>query len=144
MDLFWLGVVLASWRVLTREYWRTQIVPADARLWAKLGRRIPERGLLALYRATFFFGVCRMVGWNLYAHVFATPTINGVKRRGYPFDLSWTGPWWTKAKSLPHVNPLIVMPVVIMMLITLYWTLGKLWDRMGAAERVRELPPPGS
>ena len=142
MDLFWLGVVLASWRVLTRDYWRTQIVPADARLWAKLGRRIPERGLLALYRATFFFGVCRMVGWNLYAHVFATPTINGVKRRGYPFDLSWTGPWWTQAKSLPHVHPMIVMPVVIVMLIALYWTLGRLWGRMGAAERVRELPPP--
>ncbi len=30
MDLFWLGVVLFSWRVLTREYWRTEIVPADA------------------------------------------------------------------------------------------------------------------
>ncbi len=29
MDLFWLAVVLVSWRVLTREYWRTQIVPAD-------------------------------------------------------------------------------------------------------------------
>ena len=32
MDVFWLVVVLLSWRVLTREYWRTQIVPADPRV----------------------------------------------------------------------------------------------------------------
>ena len=135
MDLLWLGVVLYSWRVLTRDYWRTNIVPADAHLWAKLGRWLPERGLLALYRATFFFGLCRLVGWNLYAHVVATPTINGVKRRGYPFDLTWTGPWWIKARSLPHVNPWTVMPVVIFMLFTLYTVLGRLWDPMGHNER---------
>jgi hypothetical protein len=127
--------VLFSWRVLTREYWRTNIVPADAHFWAKLSRKLPERGLLALYRATFFFGLCRMVGWNLYAHVVATPTINGIKRRGYPFDLSWTGPWWIKARSLPHVNPWIVMPVVLFMLITLYTALGRLWEPMGRNER---------
>jgi hypothetical protein len=28
MDVFWLLVVLGSWRVLTKEFWRTQIVPA--------------------------------------------------------------------------------------------------------------------
>ena len=44
MDLFWFLVVLKSWRVLTRDYWRTQVVPADARAWAWLGRWLPERG----------------------------------------------------------------------------------------------------
>ena len=34
MDVFWLIVVLFSWRVLTREHWRTNVVPADA---ARLG-----------------------------------------------------------------------------------------------------------
>jgi hypothetical protein len=48
MDLFWLAVVLASWRVLTREYWRTTVVPADPGVWAWFGRFLPERGLLAL------------------------------------------------------------------------------------------------
>ena len=65
MDLFWLGVVLVSWRVLTREYWRTQVVPADAHGWAWLGRYLPERGLLALYRATFFYGLCRVIAWSV-------------------------------------------------------------------------------
>ena len=50
MDLFWLAVVLCSWRVFTREYWRTQIVPADPHVWAWFGRWLPERGLVALYR----------------------------------------------------------------------------------------------
>ena len=64
MDLFWLVVVLFSWRVLTREYWRTQIVPADPHIWSWLGQRMPERALLALYRATFFYGVCRLLAWT--------------------------------------------------------------------------------
>ena len=38
MDLFWLLVVLASWRVLTREFWRTQVVPADPYVWSWLGQ----------------------------------------------------------------------------------------------------------
>ena len=78
MDLFWLVVVLFSWRVLTREYWRTQIVPADPHIWSWLGQRLPERALLAIYRATFFYGVCRLLAWTGWAHVFATP---GDRRR---------------------------------------------------------------
>lgn len=49
MDLVWLAVVLASWRVLTVGYWRTMLVPADPRTWGGLGRLLPERGLVALY-----------------------------------------------------------------------------------------------
>lgn len=64
MDLFWMLVVLSTWRVLTREHWRTSIVPADPHVWAWLGRFMPERALLALYRATFFYGFCRMVAWS--------------------------------------------------------------------------------
>ena len=57
--------------MLTREYWRTQTCPADPRVWAWFGRFLPERGLLALYRATFFYGVCRMISWTLWAHLVA-------------------------------------------------------------------------
>jgi len=126
--------VLCSWRVLTREYWRTNVVPADARTWAWLGRWLPERGLVALYQATFFYGVCRLVSWTTWAHVVAEPVIDGVKRRGYPFDLSWTGPWWLEARSLPHANPWIVLPVTLALLVFVYWLVIRWWERMGAVE----------
>jgi len=135
MDLLWLGVVLASWRVLTREYWRTQIVPADPHIWSWLATHLPERALLALYRATFFYGLCRLLAWSGWAHVLATPVIDGVQRRGYPFDLSWTGPWWLDARSLPHVPPVIVLPVTLAVLALVYVAVNKLWEPMGRAER---------
>ena len=137
MDLFWFVVVLFSWRVLTREYWRTQIVPADPHIWSWLGQRMPERALLALYRATFFYGVCRLLAWTGWAHVFARPVIDGVERIGYPFDLSWTGPWWLDARSLPHVPIPIVLPVTVALLGLVYWVMSKLWEPMGRAERRR-------
>ena len=43
MDLFWFVVVLFSWRVLTREFWRTQVVVADPRVWAWFGKSCRER-----------------------------------------------------------------------------------------------------
>ena len=137
MDVFWLAVVLASWRVLTREYWRTQIVPADPGVWAWFGRWLPERGLVALYRATFFYGLCRLIAWFTWAHFVARPEIDGVERLGYPIDLSWTGPWWLSARSLPHVNPWIVAPVTLALLGLVYWAVSKLWEPMGRAEEAR-------
>ena len=135
MDLFWLGVVLCSWRVLTREHWRTQIVPADPHVWSWLGRFLPERALVALYRATFFYGLTRMIAWSTWAHVLATPVIGGVERRGYPFDLSWTGPWWLEARTLPHVPPLVVLPVTLALLGLVYWVVIRLWEPMGRRQR---------
>jgi hypothetical protein len=135
MDLFWFAVVLVSWRVLTREYWRTQIVPADPHIWSWLAERLPERGLLAIYRATFFYGVCRLLAWTGWAHLIARPAIDGVKHIGYPFDLSWTGPWWLDARSLPHVPVVIVLPVTLALLGLVYWAVSKLWEPMGRAER---------
>jgi membrane-bound metal-dependent hydrolase YbcI (DUF457 family) len=134
MDLFWLAVVLCSWRVLTREHWRTQVVPADARTWAWLGQWLPERGLLALYRATFFYGICRLIGWSTWTHLIARPVIDGTRRRGYPLDLSWTGPWWIAARTLDHVSPWIVLPTALAMLGTVYWAVTKLWEPMGRAQ----------
>jgi hypothetical protein len=135
MDLFWLVVVLCSWRVLTREYWRTSIVPADPHVWSWLGARMPERVLLAIYRATFFYGVARLVAWSTWAHLLADPVIDGVKHSGYPFDLSWTGPWWLQARSLPHVHPLIVLPATLALLGLVYWVASLLWEPMGRRQR---------
>ena len=135
MDLFWFVVVLFSWRVLTREYWRTQIVPADPHIWSWLGQRLPDRALLALYRATFFYGVCRLLAWSGWAHVFATPVIEGVKRRGYPFDLSWTGPWWLDARIAPARARADRAPGDAALLGLVYWAVSRLWEPMGRAQR---------
>jgi hypothetical protein len=132
--MLWFFVVLGSWRALTREFWRTQVVTADPHVWSWLNQYLPERGLLAVYRATFFYGVCRMVSWSAWAHLFARPVIDGVERRGYPFDFSWTGPWWIHARSLPHVNPWIVLPVTLALLGGVYWAASRLWDPMGRAQ----------
>jgi hypothetical protein len=137
MDLFWFFVVLGSAKVLSREYWRTQVVPADAHIWSWFGKFLPERGLVALYRATFFYGVCRLVSWSAWAHVFAHPVIDGVTRRGYPFDLSWTGPYWLPARSLHHVSPWIVLPVTLGVLALVYWAASRLWEPMGRAQEER-------
>jgi membrane-bound metal-dependent hydrolase YbcI (DUF457 family) len=140
MDLVWMCVVLFSWRVLTREHWRTQIVPADARVWAWFGRWLPERGLLALYRATFFYGVCRMISWSAWARLFADPAEFGeydVTSRGFPMDLSWTGPYWLEARSLGHVNPWIAYPAALAMLALIYVVMIRLWEPMGRKEAER-------
>ena len=134
MDLFWLIVVLFSWRVLTRDHWRTRVVPADARIWAWFSRFLPERGLIALYRATFFYGVCRMISWSAWAHIFARPVIDGIEHIGYPLDLSWTGPWWIEARSLHHVNPWLAYPVALALLAGVYAVVIRLWEPMGRAE----------
>lgn len=126
--------MLFSWRVLTREYWRTNVVPADPHVWAWLGRWFPERGLVALYQATFFYGICRLIAWSTWARVIARPTIQGIERSGYPLDLSWTGPWWIAARSLDHVNPWIVLPFTAALLGAVYWIVSRLWQPMGRAQ----------
>jgi hypothetical protein len=130
MDLFWLVVVLISWRCLTREHWRTRIVPADPYVWSWLGKWFDERGLLAIYRSLFFYGVCRLIAWTTWAHLLTDPVIDGVTRNGYPWDLSWTGPWWVDHVTLPSVSPVVVLPVTVALLALVYWVASALWDRM--------------
>jgi membrane-bound metal-dependent hydrolase YbcI (DUF457 family) len=138
MDVFWLVVVLCSWRCLTREHWRTQVVAADPHAWAFLGRWFDERGLLAIYRGVFFYGVCRLVAWTTWAHLVADPVIGGVRRAGYPWDLSWGGPWWIERRELDQVPAAVVLPVVLALLALVYWGLSSLWDRMApATQRTR-------
>ncbi len=134
MDLIWLVVALCSWRVLTRQYWQDVVVAADVRGWSALGKVLPERALLALYRATFFYGLARLVSWNAWARLVARPTIDGVTRFGYPIDLSWTGPWWMPAASLDGVNPWLVLPAAAALLGAVYAAVVLLWAPMGRAE----------
>ena len=107
MDAVWLVIVLLSWRVLTREYWRTRIVPADPRVWAWLGRRFREPVLLAIYRATFFYGLCRLFAWTVWAHL-----LDG----GQGWDLVWGGPRWVTSVHLAQLPSVVVLGTVAVLL----------------------------
>ena len=78
---------LISWRMLKREYFHDVIVTADPRFWGWMGRWLPETALVALYRASFFYGTTRWVAWIIWAHVI----------HDFPLDLSWGGPEWVDA-----------------------------------------------
>lgn len=89
MDSIVLSLVLIfAWRVLSTRYFWAVIYPVDQRTWDWLQRRfdMPDRVLVAFYRAFFFYGACRIVSWTLWVHV--------VQRA--PWDLSWGGPWWVE------------------------------------------------
>ena len=86
-DGVWVVGAILSWRVMTKQYFRDVIVPADPLVIGRLVRRWPEELVLTLYRALFFYGIARWCAWLIYAHV-----VND-----YPFDLSWGGPHWVEA-----------------------------------------------
>lgn len=85
-DAFWIGLGLLCWRALRRDYFLGTIVPADP-IWRRLGRRIPEEGLLTLYRVAFFYGTFRWAAWLVWAHMVSD----------YPFDVTWGGPHWVES-----------------------------------------------
>lgn len=85
-DGVWVVYGLLSWRILTRAYYHSTIVAADP-FWSWAGRRVPEVALLALYRASFFYGTTRWAAWLIWAHVV----------HNFPIDLSWGGPDWIDA-----------------------------------------------
>ena len=74
------------------------------------------------------------------------PVIDGVERFGYPFDFSWTGPWWIGARTLDHV-PVWLVPIgVALMLAAVYGALSRLWEPMGEADernRLRKMAETG-
>ncbi|HET9443539.1 MAG TPA: metal-dependent hydrolase [Acidimicrobiales bacterium] len=103
-DTLWLGIVLvAARRTLRADYFRTVVVPSDPHVWAWIHRRfrLPERGLVALYRGLLFYGACRIAAWTIYARFVAKA----------PWDPSWGGPayveridvspgsWWSEFRS---------------------------------------------
>lgn len=84
MDAFFLVLLLVTARdVLTRRHFDDRVRPVDP-AWAAMGRRLPDDALLAIYRGLFVFAVARMISWTTWAHTSG----------GYPWDLSWGGPYW--------------------------------------------------
>lgn len=91
MDFGWLLLLLLIARdALSREYFNRVVRTADPGVWERLARRLPEDGLLAIYRGLFVFGVARLISWTVWAQL----------EGGHPIDLSWSGPEW-----LPKVEP---------------------------------------
>ncbi|HEX3455345.1 MAG TPA: metal-dependent hydrolase [Gaiellaceae bacterium] len=85
-DGIWLAWAIASWRVLTRKYFYSNVMVGDPFYrWA--GATLSAGLLLAIYRAAFFYGACRWVAWTIWAHV-----VNNFK-----LDLTWGGPHWVHA-----------------------------------------------
>ena len=129
-DLFWLVVVvLVARRALRADYFRTTVVAADPRAWAWLHRRLrlPERGLLLLYRGFFFYGLGRMVSWFLYARFDART----------PFEPVWGGPNYIGGNDLSDAGWVEVVVrtgiggVLFGLFLWLCWRLfvRRLWDR---------------
>lgn len=133
MDSIWLCIALLSWRVLTVDYWRNTIVPADPRVWAWLGRRFPERVLIAFYRATFFYGLTRMIAWTSWAHIV----------HDHPWDLSWGGPYWMPQVQLSDLHPLVVLGTAAVMACAVYVLIDVIIRRStrAAAEPARTASP---
>jgi membrane-bound metal-dependent hydrolase YbcI (DUF457 family) len=82
-DGIWIAMGLINWRVLTRDYFYTNIRPVDPS-WQWMGQRLPEPAVLALYRGSFCWGTFRWTAWVIWAHVI----------ENFPFSLEWGGPAW--------------------------------------------------
>lgn len=94
-DALWLCLALGGPAVFSRRYFFDTVVPADP-AWAWLRRKfaLSDAVLLAVYRAYFFYGACRIFGWFLWARLL------NPERGTQTLDLSWGGPAWVdKAPS---------------------------------------------
>jgi membrane-bound metal-dependent hydrolase YbcI (DUF457 family) len=96
-DLFWLAMVLRSAPVLGRRAFSEVVVANDPGPWGWLRARLglSESVLLALYRAYFFYGACRIVAW------FGWARLLNPRRGDQVVDFSWGGPHWVESVSFP-------------------------------------------
>lgn len=80
-------VVVFAWRVLSSDYFFSVVKPADP-AWDLMARklRMPDRVLVAVYRAFFLYGATRIIAWVIWVHVVQSE----------PWDLSWGGPDWVE------------------------------------------------
>ncbi|WP_234320307.1 metal-dependent hydrolase, partial [Streptomyces sp. SBT349] len=90
-DLLWLALALIGIGALRSRYFFEEVVPSDP-VWGWMRRRLgmPDRIMLACYRAYFVYGVCRIFGWTAWAQFV----------EGAPMDWSWGGPYWVDKVTL--------------------------------------------
>jgi membrane-bound metal-dependent hydrolase YbcI (DUF457 family) len=85
-DGLWVVLATVGWKTLTHSYFEQNVLPADP-LWSWAIAAFPIAIVLALYRASYFYGMCRWIAWLLWAHV----------ANDYSFDIVWGGPTWVPA-----------------------------------------------
>lgn len=95
-DVLWLGVAVSSPVVFRRTYFFEKVVTADP-AWGWLQRRfdLSERAMVAMYRAWFVYGACRIFAWFGWSR-FLNPN-----RGTQTLDWTWGGPRWVEAVSFP-------------------------------------------
>lgn len=94
MDAVWLVIALMHFSVFRERYFWDVVVPADQGVWNSFRRRVPDRAVVAIYRAGMFYGLTRFVFWSLWTHVLQeSPIYEG-------WDLNLKGPWWVPRVEL--------------------------------------------
>ena len=98
-DFFWLCIALLNRKALGRDYFLNKVVPDDP-VWGWLRRRfdLSERAMLALYRAFFLYGGCRIFAWFLWARLLNP--LRGTQRLSW----TWSGPDWVSHVAFPAPN----------------------------------------
>jgi len=90
-DFLWLCIAIGGPKVFTRGYFLSTVVPADP-AWGWLKRKfgLNETLMLAVYRAYFVYGGCRIFGWFIWARLL------NPERGTQTLDWSWGGPDWVE------------------------------------------------
>lgn len=88
-DFLWVCIALGGPKVFTRAFFLEKVVPDDP-VWGWLRRRfrLTDTVMLAMYRAYFVYGVCRVFGWFIWARLL------NPNRGTQVLDWSWGGPSW--------------------------------------------------
>jgi len=99
-DGIWIVLASFGWQVLTRSYFEETVAAGDP-IWSWAIATFPMAVVLALYRASFFYGICRWLTWVIWAHV----------THNYQFDVTWGGPMWVGTLTGAPTARLGTMPL---------------------------------
>lgn len=137
-DLLWLCLALTGYKVFSRKFFFTTVVPNDPAVWGWLKRRfaLSPTAMVALYRSYFIYGGARIFAWFIWAR-----TIDKA-----PLDLSWGGPYWVHKYThrptpvLQFLTNTVVGAVGFSLMLYVGWLLigRRLWRRAEARERPTE------
>ena len=95
-DFFWLVMALSGFRVFSKSFFFDTVVPNDP-AWGWIRRKfaLSDTAMLAVYRAYFIYGGCRIFAW------FAWARLLNPQRGTQQLDWHWGGPYWVTKVSAP-------------------------------------------
>lgn len=137
-DFFWLVMAITGYKVFTKRYFFATVVPADpAWGWLRRRLRLSDTAMLALYRAFFLYGACRIFGWFIWAQLV----------KDAPLDWSWGGPYWVSKVSSHYGSWTGVLQNTVVGIAGLALTMWVLWLLVGRRlwnRATRGLEPPAA